>query len=304
MPRAHVLPLLALAACADVPAPEPCTACALTDANNFTYTADLSADVLPARALSDVTVEWSALTRDLQGHALDPLHDLATARLVAFRDLTPDEVAAGLAAETLFQSEVTLYVTCAPEDAACALTDFGILGSALDVSEYFAEDAATWLLALARPDEPGAAAIAFLEPTPAGPATVSLDGPGRLDVQVDFRSLDPVHVPADDPHVLLSWDTLTRDGLGNPLALGSVDGVALARFDAPLDELEGRVFDLLAGPEVWTAATSERAVDLSTLEGPRPFPGVDADGTWLFALTCASCTNPTPRFVTVLSATP
>ncbi len=291
-----------LAACAPPAAEPPCTTCALADANNFAWTADLAVDVLPARALTDVTLRWPALTRDLQGHALDPLADVAQAKLVAFRDLSPAEVAEGLAADTVFQSDVTLYVVCEPSDAACRLSDFGILGSAVDVSAYFEEGAATWLLALARPGEPGAAALAFLDPRADGDTTVSLtDDTGRLAVEVDLRSLAPVRVPADDPALLLAWDGLTVDGRGNPLALGSVDGVSVARYDAPLAELEEHVFDLLTRTDdVWSAPTSGRSVDLSTLAGPRPFPGIDADGTWLFALTCSSCTNPTPRFVTVL----
>jgi hypothetical protein len=284
---------------------EPCVDCALADDNNFSYAADLTADVVPIGANADATLDWSALAHDLQGHALDPAVDIGQVQLVAMRDLAPDEVATALANDDLEQSAVTLYVTCDPEGAACALSEFGVLGAPFDLLQYLDDGVATWLVALTRFDEPGAATLVFLEPRD-GEAnhTVAVgDDTSRLDVDVDLAALAPVVVPEGEPAVTLDWSGLTRDGLGNPLDLGRIDDVLLARFDQPVEELQTRVFDLeeIASASWRGDVSGGRSVSLDTLEGDTPFAGVDDEGTWLVALGCSTCSNPAPRFVTRLS---
>jgi hypothetical protein len=276
----------------------------LADENNYTYEADLFVDVAPARALEDVAVSWEGLTRDLQGHAVDPVADITTARLIAFRDQTPEEVSASLADDSLLQSDVTLFVMCTPAAAQCKLSEFSILGSGVDVSDYFEVGSASWLLAIGRDGEPGASALLFLDPQVDGPTSVALtDDSSALVADVDLRSAPPIHVAPNDPDVSISWENLTTDGLGNPLALGSIDGVYVARYDDALSDLEEQVFDLFTmSLDTWSAPVSGHAVSLSSLSGPYAFPGVDDAGTWLLALTCSSCTNPAPRFVAVLKA--
>jgi hypothetical protein len=250
-------------------------------------------------------VSWAGLTRDLQGHPIDPAADVTLARLVAFRDLSPAQVQDRLAADRVEQADVTLYMVCPPEGTACRLSDFSIGGSPVDASTYFTEGSATWLVALASAQSQGAAALLFLEPEDSAEAATATigDDSSALDVDVDLQSLTPVPV-APGPAITMDWSGLTRDGLGNEALIDAIDGVSVAHYDAPLGELEGNVFDLLtATDDVWTAdVTGARSVDLAALHGPRPFPGVTADGVWLLALTCSYCANPGPEFVTVLTA--
>ena len=293
--------LTLLISCA--PPPETCTACVLEDPNNFAYTAALDVEVTPVAPMTDLLIDWTALTRDIQGHAVGPT-DIATARLIAFRDATPAEVADGLTNDDLTQSEVSIYLTCSSEDRACPLSEFALHGSGVDVSQYTEPGASTWLIALSRAQEAGAGAMIFFNPTEGETnTTVAInDASSRLDVEVDLHSLAPVVVEADDPNVTLDWSELSTDGLGNPINLDGIDEVFVARYDATFPELESQVFDLMTlSPDTWVGDVSgARSLVLSDLDGPRPFPGVDATSTWLVALTCSTCTNPAPRFVTVL----
>jgi hypothetical protein len=300
--------LLLLCACASSSeGRDPCTDCSLSDANNFTYSSALDIGVLPAAALTDDHIDWSGLTRDVHGHPVDLSADISSARLIAFRDMTPEDVTEGLANDNLAQADVTLFVMCDPTQPSCSLGQFGLLGNPVDVPSYFAEGSATWLLALMSDVEPGAAAFAFLSPETGAADTVRIDSDtSALDATVDFLSLRSVLVPEGEPAVTVGWSALTRDGLGNDLSLQMLDEVFVGRYDLSRGALEARVFDLESlAVESWEAPIAgQLSVRLDTLAGDRPFPGADAESTWLLALRCSTCTNPTPRFVTFLEGAP
>lgn len=304
-----LLPALALlAACAGAAGEsiEPCTACALTDANNYAYTSDLAIGTLTVPEQADATIRWDGLTRDIRGGALDPVADLGEARLIAFRDLTPDEVTYALAHDELEQADVGAYVTCTPEDARCALSEFGMFGNRIDIQQYFAEGYGTWLLALGEPRALGADAMVFLDPRADATATdlALTDTTSRLDVDVDLRSLTPVVVPTVEPALTLDWSGLAHDGLGDPVDLATIDEVWVGRFDEGPAELERDVFALEERAELtWTMKVDgTTSADLTDLFGETDFLGVDRHGTWVVALRCRTCTNPAPRLLSFLEA--
>ncbi len=304
----RTLPALLLAACAPDAPVEPCMACALDDANNFAYTSDLAIGTLAVPEHADATIGWDTLTRDIRGDALDPRADVEEARLVAFRDLPADEIAWRLAHDELDQADVGVYVTCAPSDARCSLSAFGMFGNPIDIQQYFEEGYGTWLLALGERGAAGADALVFLEPrADATAAEVAVtDATSRLDVDVDLRSLAPVVIPAFDDGVTLDWSALTRDGLGDPLDAATIDELWVGRFAETPAELEQDVFALERLADLaWTldVAGLDRAA-LRDLEGEAPFLGIDRQGTWVAALRCRTCTNPAPRVLTFLEPAP
>lgn len=300
---------LLLAGCATVETdggdlPPPCLDCALTDAHQFRYTAELHADTVRLAAGQDAVVRWDGLAHDVHGHDRDPFGDIQTARLVAFRGLGPEEVLDALAHDDLPQSAITLYLTCTPTDAACALSEFGMLGNTLDVTEYFVPGQATWLVALVCDDEAGASAFLFLEPDAASDVHEAVldDGVSSLDVDVDLESLAPVRVPAARTDVRVDWSGVTRDGLGNPLYAPSVDELLIGRYDLTPAELAQGVYDLEeVAVERWSLALDGSThASLADVTGDTPFTGVVPGSTWILALRCSTCLNPAPRLLTLL----
>ncbi|MFN7142333.1 MAG: hypothetical protein ACK4YP_01035 [Myxococcota bacterium] len=308
--RTLLLPLALLAACAGASGAsvEPCTACALTDVNNYAYTSDLRIGTLVVPEHADATIRWDGLTRDIRGGAIDPVADLGEARLIAFRDLAPEEVAYALAHDDLEQADVGAYVTCAPEEARCALSEFGMFGNSIDIQQYFAEGYGTWLLALGAPRALGADAMVFLDPRADATATevALLDTTSRLNVDVDLRSLAPVVVPTVEPGITLDWSGLAHDGLGDPVDPATIDEVWVGRFQEGPAELEREVFALEELAELtWTMKVDgTTSADLTDLVGETDFLGIDRQGTWVVALRCRTCTNPAPRLLTFLEAAP
>jgi hypothetical protein len=285
---------------ADVPG---CVDCLLVDPHNYVLLSELRVGELPVAEGLDARVRWDGLTRDIRGEPLDPW-SLGEARLIGFRDLEPSDVAYGLTHDSLAQSNVTVFVTCEPRDASCALSEFGMLGNQVDIQQYMAEGNGTWLLALGARGTLAVDQLAFLTPT-AGVAAQDValaDDTSRLDVAVGLRNVLPLELPAHVGEISVDWADVTRNGLGDPLDADAVDELWVARFDEPLGELEDRFFELDAlADAVWTLdVAGESAARLEYLEGGTPFPGIDDAGTWLLALRCRGCTNPAPQLLAVL----
>lgn len=286
----------------------PCTDCALTDEHQFAYEADLFADVVHLAAGEDAVVRWDGLTRDLHGHPRDAVEDIDEAWLVAFRGLGPQEILEGLAHDELTQSAISLFVTCTPTDAGCALSDFALLGGSVDVVPAFQEGDTTWLVVLSSPLEAGSSTLVVIQPDAASDADEAVidDETGALDVEVDFAGAEPILVAPHTTGLVIDWSGVTRDGLGNALRGSSVDGLFLGRYSSPREELEGKVFDLEdAAAESWEMPLDGSThADLSELTGETPFVGIADGSTWLLALRCSSCINPAPRLVSFLAAAP
>jgi hypothetical protein len=70
----------------------------------------------------------------------------------------------------------------------------------------------------------------------------------------------------------------------------------LARYTLSFDELEERFLELedVADELYTTDVAGLGSFDLMELEG---FTGFSGEGTWLLALRCSTCVNPSPQFV-------
>ena len=177
----------------------------------------------------------------------------------------------------------------------------GADGSLQFVEQYFVTGTGTWLAALLTPVKT-IASVVFLLPDPgAHDDTVQiLDATTTLAVELELEALTPITVPMGAGFAV-DWSSLELDGLGNPISAGALDRLLLGRFDADLAELEERGPALLvSAEELWTIEVEGYRADLAGLCPSEGFCGVDADSTWLLALSCSTCLNPAPLFVTRL----
>lgn len=287
------------------PAPvPPCSSCGLSDAHTYTYGAALTAQVVPVAAGQDATVRWDDLAVDIHGHRRGEQFEVEQAQLVAFLDLSPEEVTAALATDSLNQSEVSLFATCTPTDGACALSDFSVLGNTFDLERYFTEGSGTWLVILGSSFEAGGHAFVFLEPRDEVSTTTAAvtDDSSALSVAVDLDSVQPLR-PVPEGTTVLDWSGVSQDGLGNPLAPHQLDRLVVGRYPGmSLDALEDSVFDLerIAAPlwELDVTGRSSATLDEIAQGGPLPLPE-DGSST-LLAVYCSFCLNPAPKIVGVL----
>lgn len=279
------------------PAVAPCDTCLLTDDLNYDYAPDLTAPSWQVAPGVDLRVSWADLTTDLLGHALDPA-SLDRALLLVFPELTPDEILDGLAHDTIDQPDVTLAMTCTPQESRCALSDFHLAGNHLDVHQYLLEGSGTWLVAPGREGEAGIATLAlFAAQEGAEPVEERsiAQGEAALQVEVDLAPRGAIAVQ-EGAFPVLDWSGLTVDALGNPISLSRTDRLRVGRYDLDEQELEERFLDIeLLAVETWEVdTTGQTSWDTARISG---FPGFTAGDTWLVVLECSTCMNPAPRFL-------
>lgn len=305
----HLLAVLTACAPAGPPAASPDLV--LTDANNYAFDGALRLPSTPVATASDLTLDWRAATTDLECHPLDPAADVDLVSVLHLRDLTPDEVAAAIADDTLAMSDVTAFGTWTNDAAETAvpLSALQLLGQPAHFEAQLTEGSGAWLLGLARGTTPGVgmAVLGFLDPQDAS-TTTTVDiagGCGQLEAAADLHDLAPVPAPLRGPYTL-DWSAVTTDARGLPFTSSDVDSVMLARYDhAPIADLEAGFLDLEQQHDgLWSqpvADTTAASLDALVDAEGAAFPGLDTDATWILALRCGRCANPAPPVLTVLT---
>lgn len=282
----------------------------LGDENNFSYEGTIDGPSFSVAEYSDMTIDFSGLTSDLQCHDLDPVADIDNVSLLAFPYLSEEEVEAGLSDDALQQSDMGAYVAVQPGDATSVLlSDFTFFGTYPEIIEdYWYEGSATWMVLFTTGTTVGVGgrALAFLRPTAGETNTEVVMDPacGILDFSADLASLEPVPVPKTGPWTL-NWSGLTVDGHGNPFDSSAVDGVMVAYYaDLSADDLAADFLNIEGLADgLWTEEVpGGTAVALDSLvDGSGgSFSDFSADGTWVLALRCSLCANPAPKFLTIL----
>lgn len=282
----------------------------LTDAHNYRYSGLIDAPNIPTQAGVDVTFDWSGLAKDIQCHDTDPVADIDSASVVAFRDLTEEEVELGFSEDDLLQVYMSLYIFTEPGDATSArLNDMRFFGTDIGVLDYYTEGSGTWLMIITTGNTPGVGgrALSFFTPVTAETnQTVEVgDACDTLDFDADLSALQRLPVSTEGPWPI-DWSGLTLNGRGSPIDLNKTDSVMIARYDdLSAEDLQAQFLDLeLLADGLWTVPIEGgTSLDLSaaTDDAGAAFPGFALGSTWVLALRCGTCPNPAPVFLTVLT---
>ncbi len=290
------------------PGPPP-TELVLTDANNYAYTGALDVPSVRTAEAVDLRFDWSALTKDMLCHDLDPVADVDNLSMLYFPNLTEAEIEAGMQANALIQVDLGAYVSRAVGDeTAASLSEFTFFGTDVDAEQQYVDSPGSYLLLVTSGTTIGVGTrtLTFLDPDPTATVTdVDLvDHCDIVDFDADLGSLDPVRVRAGGPWQL-DWSALTRDGQGNAIDLGTIDRLMLGRYDGvTVDQLQASFLDFeQLAAETWSLdIASGSTADLSTLATAdgTPFGDLSAAGPWFLALRCSLCANPATVFLTEL----
>lgn len=275
----------------------------LEDGNNYAYSGDVTIPAYLTAPATDVELCWDEVLNDIQCHDLDPTEDIDLVSLIRFPHLTEEDVEYKVSNDSLQQVDQDGYVELETKGGTCAnLSELSFFGTPIDVPNEYTTDS-TYLLTISTGTTTGLGTrvMAFLTPTEGEENTsVSLEsGCGVLDFEGDIESLTSIPVKVDGPWVF-DWSALTTNGLGNTLNLANVDGLLLGYYaGASTQDLQEQFLDLeLIADNTWsTDLSGTTGYDLAELPD---FTGFTADGTWILALTCSTCANPAPLFLTVL----
>ena len=283
----------------------------LADANNYVFSGTMDITPYEVQELTDITIDWSLLTEDLQTHPLDPEVDINTSACVVFRYLSNDEVEIGLSENSLEQADVALYVfTDVTGRTSVNLSEHTLFGTDVDVETYFElAYGETWMITLTTGDTPGVGTrmAAFLTPTAESEVTevVLANDSTVVYVETDMTSLTKPTALATD-EMTLDWGGLTTDSQGNPVSQGDIDQVMIGVYNSlDASDLEENLLDLeYVHDGMWyldleSGGTSADLTELTDNDGGA-FPGFSTSGTWMLALRCTTCPNPAPPFLTIV----
>jgi len=122
---------------------------------------------------------------------------------------------------------------------------------------------------------------------------------------VDLQHLTPVRVPTGKAALTVDWSQLTDNGLGNPWLARSISRAFVGHYNQSLAELQKQFLDLetIATDIYAMDVDADAPISLAGLKdaGGQAFPGVDATGVWILALSCSVyCSSPAPWYLTVL----
>lgn len=286
--------------------------------NDYAFSSTITLSPVTVAPMSNLTFDWSALTKDFLGRTLDPATDLGLA-IVMFWDLPLATFETELNADALFTADL---IVSPPLNLPLAgatsghLYDFLINGTAVSsdmINLYF--DAmlytpanATFLVGVQTGTDIGRQLRmlqAFDLDASSSVTHVALTNDStKLDYTANLHSLTITGVPGGTPALTLDWSMMQTNALGRAFTDGSVTSAIVGHYAQTPAELEKDFLDLdslaLATYRADIAAGS--VLDFTTLKDVNgaSFPGIDDTGTWLVGLTCGNCRNPAPWYMTIL----
>lgn len=298
----------------------------ITDDMSYSFTSSVTVEMATLRDATDLTFDWSALTRDFFGKPIDPAADIDMV-LISLWELTPEALKESVARDQLERSASEGAIMTYPDGTFTSqnLLNFGVLGNPLpDENEIWSrfdtnnpgfeypQDQYTFLLSASSGTAPGRGSrmlgLFNLDPSSDVTELALTNDSTHLDYTVELEHSTPAKVPAGQPSLTIEWREMTVNALGNPYLANQITEATVAHFDTTsLAELESQFLDLAGIADGWWTGEvqSGTSIDLGTLtdENGSTFPGIDATGTWVVALFCTvgDCNNPAPWSITVLS---
>lgn len=299
---------------------------ALQDSNNYTLTTDVSIQTTTLKGASDLVFDWSELTTDFFGHAVNAAEDVDLV-LLSLWNMGPEDLENRISFDTLSPNEQKGVLSIYPDGTFTSrnLYTFNVLDQSntpIDAAELqpvfdttrpdyaYSPSEYTFLVIASSGTSPGQNArmlSMFKLDTNSAETTLKLtNSSASLIADANFANSVPVSVPVATPNISINWKAMTRNALGNTYEVRQITKAVVLHFNtATLKEVENNFLDLEQNADQWyegevVAGTS---VDLSTLvdQTAGNFSGITAEGTWMVALFCTkTCNNPAPWSITVL----
>ncbi len=297
-----------------------------SEANDYSFSSTLTFPPISVAPNTELTFDWSALTKDFLGHPLDPNADIDAVHLMLWK-MAQQELETKLNADQLAQRDLAVIATIPAEGMKTSGSLFELTSVGMPLKEEeilpfvdpvgYPPEANTYTIMAATGNTLGEGTRmiqAFkLDPESTNTMVTMTDDSTHLKYTVDLTSLQMTPVPLGNPAITFDWSDMTTNGLGNEFVLTKVDRVVVARYAQTPTELQAKFIDLvrydgsIVADELYSAQVAAGSkMDLSMLadESGAVWPGIDGTSTWMLALFCSSCQNPAPWYLTFLTACP
>jgi hypothetical protein len=286
--------------------------------NNYAFSSTITLPPVNVAPMSNLTFDWSGLTRDFQGHPLAPATDLGTAVMMIWA-LPLAEFQTKLNADELYTADLVvsppLNLPLAGQTSG-QLYDFLVNGTAVtpemfdlyfDASIYTPANS-TFIVGVQTGLDLGRQIRmlqAFnLDPSSSVTNVALTDTSTRLTYAANLHSLSMTGVPVGTPTLTLDWSQMQTNALGAEFKEGYVTSAIVGHFTQTPAELEAKFLDLdrIAVAYYRADIAAGSVLDFTTLRDASggSFPGIDDSGTWMVGLICGNCRNPAPWYMTIL----
>lgn len=298
----------------------------LRDANNYSLTTDIRIEMSALKGASDLIFDWSGLTTDFLGQPVNAASDIDLV-VLSLWNMSQRELEQRMSTDTLSVNEQKGALTVYPDGTFTQRNLYGFnvfddsntpVGAdkiepffdTTDPDYPYPPSDYTFMVAVASGTAPGQNSrmlSLFKLDTNSTQTTLALkDDSTRLNATATFTQSTPVRVPAATPDIVVDWNEMTKNALGNTYQPRQITKAVVMHFDAAtLTELENDFLNLEHRANEWYEGevTKGTSVDLSTLKDERAqgFQGITASGTWMVALFCTkTCNNPAPWSITLI----
>ncbi|HXJ22205.1 MAG TPA: hypothetical protein VMT03_18430 [Polyangia bacterium] len=286
------------------------TGTAMVDANNYTATSQLNIPVIPTASGMDVTLDWSTIQKDLLCH---PATGIQSVTLAAFRNKTQAALEADLAVGVFNANEVYKYFVqdfvTMPYPTTTMLSSLGPSPKLSPMTDYVESSSTLYLLLFSNTTKlgQGAESMAILQPMASNSATTvsAPDGCGPLNFSATLGT--PMNIPKAGPSYPVDWGKLTKDGFGQPIQFGNIDGIEVGYYQSmSASDLQTHFLDVEVNADKLYQATFSAGTTSFDLTGAKltdgtVFSGFGDAGTYAMALRCSTCSVPAPLAFTILN---
>jgi hypothetical protein len=278
-----------------------CEHCYLSEANIPTWDITVSVPTYELCDGCDLSMDWSGLSTDLLGQSITPSDDIETVTLYVFEPSPTEDLLDGLVSNTLDQSLLVARWTCDSAKNRSSLSDCAFVGHPLVPSEYFIEGWGQWLLLLNGGSPSRLRTMVFMNPTPSSvQAELELVGQSSvIEGGMDGSAAQPIRMK-EDVELIVDWSELSKDSWGATLRPSVLDVLQLDRLEVSASEAAGQILSLDSlSQERWSGdVLGSTQASLASLQGPRPFPGIEPESTWFLTAWCSTCDLELPVFAT------
>ena len=287
--------------------------------NDYSFSSTITLPPVTVAQMSNLNFDWSGLTRDFEGHPLDPTKDLGLAIVMSW-SLPLAEFEKDLNADALFTSQLILSpplsLLLSGGLTSAHLYDFTINQTPVTpamINQYFDATmyppaAASFVVGVQTGTDLGRQLRmlqAFnLDATSTVTSVAITNDSTKLSYKANLHDLTITGVPGGTPALTLDWSKMQTNGLGRTFTDGYVTSAVLGHYTQTPAELEGQFLDLdrIALATYRADISAGSVLDFTTLKDGTgaSFPGIDDTGTWLVGLFCGNCRNPAPWYMTIL----
>jgi hypothetical protein len=297
-----------------------------TEASNFKFKSTITLPVVKVKPNAALDFDWTQATRDLLNHTVDPKKDLNSILIFEW-NLNINDLQRKLNADELVSNDMTVRPPISLETdgntTSANLLKFTLNGSPIGVDGglvtvdqvmmYFdpsrydpSNHTFTLMAAQGKVLGQGTKAIqAFQLDSSSSNTKVALTKDSiSLDYTADLHSLTPMGIPTGNANITLDWGKMTKTSMEQDFIVTDITKAILANYSETPAELEDNFLDIeiIAKKLYEGEIESGTKVDFSNLKDKsgNKFSGIDGNGTWLLALQCGGCRNPSPLYLTLL----